>query len=223
MFKNIFYACFTVFAGGLMPYPSGHRDRTRERIIRSARTLFNRHGFSEVSIEAVMAGAGLTRGGFYSYFESKSELYAEAITHALREPPVTRWPEIRVDFTAVDAARQVIQAYLSEQHFEDIDGSCPLVALPSYIARRDPTVKRAFEAGFTGMVGLFEQSLRQEGKPDRDLAMVIAGICVGGMVVARSVENRELADALREAATRVALRLGGWQKRRQHRRHAKTT
>jgi len=206
-----------------MPYPAGHRDRMRERIIRGARELFNRRGFDEVSIDDVMSRAGLTRGVFYSYFKSKSELYAEAITQALREPPVTRWPEIRVDFTAVDAARQVIQAYLSEQHFEDIDGSCPLVALPSYVAKRDPMVKRAFESVFTSMVGLFEQSLRQEGKRDRDLAMVIAGICVGGMAVARSVENRKLADALREASTRVALRLGGWQKRRRPRRLTKTT
>jgi len=203
-----------------MPYPAGHREKTRERIVRGARTLFNRHGFDEVSIEDVMSRAGLTRGVFYSYFKSKSQLYAEAITQALREPPVTRWPEIRVDFTAVDAARQVIQAYLSEQHYEDIDGSCPLVALPSYVSRSDPTVKRAFESVFLGMVGLFEQSLQQEKRPDRDLALVTAGLCVGGMVVARSLEDRELADDLREAATRVALRLCGWQQERRRRTRA---
>jgi TetR/AcrR family transcriptional regulator, transcriptional repressor for nem operon len=206
-----------------VPYPTGHRDRMRERIVRGARILFNRHGFDEVSIDAVMSQAGLTRGVFYSYFKSKSELYAEAISHALREPPVTRWPEVSVDFAAVDAARQVILAYLSEQYFEDIDGSCPMVALPSYVAHQDPVVKRALETVFSGMVGLFNNSLRSLGRDDPDLPLALAGMCIGTMVVARSLENRRLADSLRAAAIRVGLRLGGWhtaQKRRAWRARA---
>jgi hypothetical protein len=34
----------------LMPYPSGHRDKIREKILRSARRLFNRHGFENVTV-----------------------------------------------------------------------------------------------------------------------------------------------------------------------------
>src|SRR6516162_10727326 len=57
-----------------------HREQVRQRIIQSALLLFNRHGFTAASIDDIMAGAGMTRGGFYSYFQSKSELYAEAIS-----------------------------------------------------------------------------------------------------------------------------------------------
>src|SRR5260370_40890701 len=67
-----------------MPYPPEHHARTRKNILRAARTLFNRHGFSQVKIADVMKQAGLTHGGFYSYFENKSELYAEAIGLVLR-------------------------------------------------------------------------------------------------------------------------------------------
>ena len=49
-----------------MPYPVEHRHLTKERILRSARRLFNRHGFDAVSIDDVMADAGLTRGSFWS-------------------------------------------------------------------------------------------------------------------------------------------------------------
>ena len=63
-----------------MANPPRHREKVRQRIIQSAALLFNRHGFTAVSIDDIMAGAGLTRGGFYSYFQSKSELYAEAIS-----------------------------------------------------------------------------------------------------------------------------------------------
>jgi TetR/AcrR family transcriptional regulator, transcriptional repressor for nem operon len=54
-----------------MPYPAGHRSAVKKNIIDSARKLFNRHGFESVSLKQIMAGVGLTHGGFYSYFKSK--------------------------------------------------------------------------------------------------------------------------------------------------------
>jgi len=71
-----------------MPYPPGHREETRAKIIRSARKLFNRRGFDRVSIDAIMADAGLTRGAFYSYFDTKSDLYAEVLECFFTDP---RW------------------------------------------------------------------------------------------------------------------------------------
>ena len=62
-----------------MPYPKGHYDQTRKKIIGSARKLFNRFGFDRVSINAIMKDAALTRGAFYGYFDSKSDLYAEVL------------------------------------------------------------------------------------------------------------------------------------------------
>jgi TetR/AcrR family transcriptional regulator, transcriptional repressor for nem operon len=193
-----------------MPYPPHHREETRLRIVRSARKLFNHHGFDGVSIDDVMADAGLTRGGFYSYFRTKAELYAEAVALALAEPPSDRWRGISVDFGAVDASRQVVRGYLSREHFVDIDGSCPLVALPSDVSRGDATVKRAYQAVLEAMVGLFEEGLAREGARDRARALAIAAMCVGGLVLARSVEDRRLADELRHAAEGTALGLGGW-------------
>ena len=68
-----------------MPFPPQHKQQTRQRIVESARGLFNRRGFTEVSIDEIMAGAGLTRGGFYNHFKSKEELYTETIhDYALR-------------------------------------------------------------------------------------------------------------------------------------------
>jgi AcrR family transcriptional regulator len=54
-----------------MPYPPGHCEKTKAKIVRSARQLFNRFGFDRVSIDAIMADASLTRGAFYSYFRQQ--------------------------------------------------------------------------------------------------------------------------------------------------------
>ena len=69
-----------------MPYRPSHRKETKRKIIDSARRLFNRRGFENVSIPEIMAGVGLTHGGFYSYFKSKSDLYAEVLGCFFTDP-----------------------------------------------------------------------------------------------------------------------------------------
>jgi AcrR family transcriptional regulator len=110
-----------------------------------ARRPFNRHGFDGVSIGRIMAGARLTHGGFYNYFESTGERYVEAMGCFLTDPEwMDRWEGVRVDLSATEAGAQVASAYLSRQRFEDVENSCPILALPTDVSRSDPAVKRAF-------------------------------------------------------------------------------
>jgi TetR/AcrR family transcriptional regulator, transcriptional repressor for nem operon len=194
-----------------MPYPAGHRERIRRRIVESARRLFNRSGFEGVSVDSIMAHAGLTRGGFYSYFDSKSDLYAEVLNCFFTDPNwKSRWDGVDVDLASADAGPQIVRAYLSRQHFDDVENSCPMIALPSDVARSDERVKAAFETVFKAMVTVLGRDVRNSGSQSENTAMAIAALCIGGMVAARSLNNRALADRLRDAATKVALELGGW-------------
>jgi TetR/AcrR family transcriptional repressor of nem operon len=193
-----------------MPFSSEHRERVREKIVQSARRMFNRHGFNAVSIDDVMADAGLTRGSFYSYFESKSDLYSESITAILSEKLIDNWDGVSIDPRAPDIAAQIIGDYLSVGHFENIDGSCPLIALPNDVSRTEASVKRAFESVLKVLIDIFEQGLERKGDPARQRALAITALCVGGMVLARTVEDRALADELRQAAKSIALSLGRW-------------
>jgi len=196
-----------------VPYPAGHRDEVRKKIIHSGRRLFNRHGFDGVSVDQIMAEAGLTRGGFYSYFDSKSDLYAEALACFFTDPEWNNsWEGVDIDLAAADSAAQIVRAYLSRQHFEDVENSCPMVALPSDVARSGKEAKQAFEKVFQAMVGVLERGMTSGGRRNHGTAQAIAALCVGGMVVARSMENRALADELREASMAVALRLAGWER-----------
>ncbi len=195
-----------------MPYPAGHRDEVRKKIVLSARRLFNQAGFNNVSVDQIMADAGLTRGGFYSYFDSKSDLYAEVLQCFFTDPKWENcWEGVHVDRAAADIGPQIVRAYLSRQHFEDVGNSCPMVALPSDVARSDTSAKHAFETIFQAMTSVLEQSLQNGSEPRRTTAQAIAALCVGGMVIARAFENRALADELREASMAVALKLGGWE------------
>lgn len=197
-----------------MPYPTGHRSEVKRRIIDSARRSFNRYGFENVSLKQIMAGAGLTPGGFYSYFSSKDDLYSEVLGCFFTDPNwKSCWEGVHVDLSSTDVGPQVVHAYLSRQHFEDVENSCPMVALPTDVARSGVTAKRAFETVFRAMVSVLERSLMDKKGPRRTKAQAIAALCIGGMVVARTLVDRKLADNLRGDCIAMALKLGGWEKR----------
>ena len=193
-----------------MPYRPGHKQETRERIVKSARRLFNRKGFAEVTIDEIMAGAGLTRGGFYKHFNAKEELYADAILRFLCMDAPEPWQRKHVDACAEGPtlARMIVNAYLSREHFEDRDGSCPLVALPSDVARGGQAVKAAFRQVLNKMVGIFAANLTEPEARQRALALV--AICVGGMVVARAIDEPALVGEFREAARQSVPAITGW-------------
>jgi TetR/AcrR family transcriptional regulator, transcriptional repressor for nem operon len=201
-----------------MTYPAGHRSAVRKKIIESARRLFNRRGFENVSITEIMGGAGLTHGGFYSYFRSKSDLYAEVLGCFFTDPEWTNcWKDVHVDLSSTDVGPQIVRAYLSREHFDDIENSCPMVSLPTDVARSGATARRAFETVFKAMVSVLERSLngRHGRSQERHaLAQSIAALSIGGMIVARTLNDRALADDLRAACAVVAFDIGGWNKRK---------
>jgi len=197
-----------------VPYPAGHRERVRKKIVDSARRLFNRHGFECVSISEIMADAKMTHGGFYSYFGSKSDLYAEVLSCFFTDPEWKNcWEGVHVDLSSSDVGPQVARAYLSRQHYEDVENSCPMVALPTDVARSGVSARRAFETVFRAMVSVLERSLVDKRKPRKSKAQAIAALCIGGMVVARTMVDRAAADELRNACTAMAMQLGGWDKK----------
>ena len=54
-------------------------------------------------------------------------------------------------------ADQIIREYLSHQHFDDIDGGCPMIGLPSDITRSDRSIRQAFESALRLMIDIFER------------------------------------------------------------------
>ena len=183
-----------------------HREQVRQKIIQSALQLFNKHGFTAASIDDIMAGAGMTRGGFYSYFQSKSDLYAEAISCFVTE----KQDVIASSAKASDRAVTLLRDYLSRKRFDDFEGSCPLIGLPNDVSRSDQSVREAQEAALRMMVETFLQGMTPNGHASRQVALALTSLCLGGMVLARAIEDQVLADELREATMAVGLRLGHW-------------
>ena len=194
-----------------MPYPADHKKETRERILKSARHLFNRKGFAEVTIDEIMADAGLTRGGFYNHFDTKEALYSEAIRQFLCDGPEA-WQRAYIDPSANGGllAKMIVEAYLSREHFEDRDGSCPMIGLPSDTARAGDGVKAAYREVLQMMAATFETNLPPSETSGRQRALALVALCVGGMVLSRAIDDPRLGEDLRNAARAHVLSLAGW-------------
>ena len=194
-----------------MPYTSEHKQETRTRIIQSARRLFNRNGFADVSIDDIMGEAGLTHGGFYKHFAAKEDLYHAAVLQFICADQPESWQARHVDPAAKGAelARMIVNAYLSRDHFDDRDGSCPLIALPSDVSRGADSVKAAFRQVMEMMVGAFAANLEPGDAPERERALALVAMVVGGMVLARSVDDDDLAAELRDSTRKQAFAMSG--------------
>lgn len=190
-----------------MPYSAEHKQQTRAKIVESARILFNRHGFQDVTIDMVMENAGLTRGGFYNHFKTKEQLHHAAVSSFLHGRGAEWRKDAGVDpsLPGEDMVRQMILGYLSSEHLGDIDGQCPMIALPSDIARSNPQVQTSYLELLQAMVGLFENGIDKGGHGSRQQALSLAALCVGGMVIAKSLPDSELAEEVRDAAQNFAL------------------
>ena len=195
-----------------MPYTVEHKQQTRRRIVQCARRLFNRNGFAEVSIQQIMEEAGLTHGGFYKHFAAKEDLYREAVLDFACADPAS-WQTAHVDPSARGAAlaRMIVDAYLSQEHLDDRAGSCPMIALPSDVSRGNGAVKSAFRAVLDMMVDVIAGNLDgADARPARERALAITATMVGGMVLARAVDDDDLAEELRGSARRLVYDAAGW-------------
>jgi len=193
-----------------MPYSPEHKRDTHQKILESARRLFNSRGFSEVSIDEIMDNAGLTRGGFYRHFMNKDELYAEAVRRFLCTDAPKPWQSgsSRSGIARKPRGQRVVDAYFSRDHFDDRETCCPLIALPSDVMRGSDTVKGAYREVLEKLINIFLEDLDEPQGRERALALAV--LCVGGVVAARCVDDPTLADDLRRAAHRQALQTGGW-------------
>lgn len=131
---------------------SARRERTRERLLDAAFTVFSRHGVPGASIEAICEAAGFTRGAFYSNFSSKEELYLAVIERDVRrrlahlEQAVAGLGEDavaddRVTPHALDAILQAVTPEVPDQRSWHL-----VITEFELLAMRDPEVAAAYLA-----------------------------------------------------------------------------
>ena len=86
--------------------------RTRDRLLQAAEYEFGEKGFHEASISGITRRAGVALGSFYTYFESKEEVFRALVGYMSRR--VRAWIGERISGATdrLSAERMGLQAYL---------------------------------------------------------------------------------------------------------------
>ena len=128
-----------------MRYPVEQKAETHERIIDAAARSFRELGSDGQGLAQLMKDLGLTHGGFYRHFESKEDLYVDAITRGFQEA-ADRMVAAAARAPRGKQLRAIIEHYLSVEHLEDPGGGCVLSTLAAEIARQRPAVRARINA-----------------------------------------------------------------------------
>jgi AcrR family transcriptional regulator len=98
-----------------LPPTSARGTRTREALVRAARTVFERDGFAEARIADIAAEAGVATGSFYTYFRRKEDAFAaviEQLSEELLHPRLVEVADREDPVAVIEAAnRAYIAAY----------------------------------------------------------------------------------------------------------------
>src|SRR5215469_15744648 len=128
-----------------MRYSAEHKAQNHENILSFAARSFREHGGDSSGIGKVMKKVGLTKGGFYRHFESKDDLFVEAVARALDEMG-TGMVEVAKAAPEGQALRAIIERYLSVRHADAPGTGCVLAALAPELARKPLAVRQRIEA-----------------------------------------------------------------------------
>jgi TetR/AcrR family transcriptional repressor of nem operon len=154
-----------------------------------------------------MEEAGLTAGGFYAHFDSKESLLAEAIRYFRAESGDRRsaWTDGRTGREWIEA---FMGGYLSQSHRRQIEDGCALAALVSEVARADGAAKASFEAIVRELQGELAAQVDECGSANaRERAIAAVALAVGGLALARAVQDESFAERIIRSCRKQAVEL----------------
>lgn len=168
-------------------------EKNRRTVVETASRLFRDNGYDGIGVAALMKAAGMTHGGFYKQFADKEALAAEATEVALADNRA-KWEEIIAasDRAPVDA---LADWYLSPGHIEARAEGCCFAALAAEAPRHGEGVQSAFKDALDASVDMLAV-----GQTGRDEVLRRIATMVGALVLARAVDDADLAEALLGAA-----------------------
>ena len=208
-----------------MPYAPTHKPKTRIRIVNAASALFKKHGFENVTIDQVMAAAGLTRGGFYAHFKNKEALFVACVENgmSLLSSPVLAKLR-KAELSGSDWVTSFAELYLSRLHIDNPELGCALPTLSSEVSRSGDQARAAFSKLIDQASGKLAWKLaKEDGVPGMDKPVPVDGesvlpdvpdgyrteatsmlaMLVGAVVLSRAVDDETAEDIL--AASRESI------------------
>ncbi|ACT08304.1 transcriptional regulator, TetR family [Dickeya chrysanthemi Ech1591] len=181
-------------------------ERNREEIIHVSSQLFRERGLNGVSVNDLMAAAGLTHGGFYGHFASKDELAAIASRKAFEDVNI-QWQAISQQ-PGQNNLYTLVENYLSARHRDGVKDGCAITALASDVAREseEKPIREVYLNGVKDMLSRLESlSDKEDGEQRRQQVLTQAILLIGALVLSRATYGDPLSDEFLAAAKKALL------------------
>ena len=192
-----------------MRYDQNQKERTRARVLAEAAAAIRSKGVGRVGVAEIMAGAGLTHGGFYAHFKSKDDLVTQATAYMFDGSYAwfLRHTEGR---DPADALSNYIDAYLAPSQRDDRARGCPLAALSGDVLNMPEPARARFADGAERSVAALAKLVKKLGVKNAEaLAWSALATMVGALTLARTVSDRDTSNRiLRSSRAMVKSRLG---------------
>jgi TetR/AcrR family transcriptional repressor of nem operon len=161
----------------------------RRRVVQAASRLFREKGIPNVSVAEVMEAAGLTHGGFYKQFESKSALVDEAAAQGFTDM-LDKLALLSRESDGHQAAwSELLGSYLSGEHRDHPGDGCPAAGFAGDFAHGREHAE-TYSAGVRRMAEWIA--------PDKDGLAALACL-VGGILLARATADTPLSGQILES------------------------
>ena len=189
------------------------KEARRDQILEAAAEVFGAAGYHAANVADIIAKAGVARGTFYQYFESKRQLFDELLDDLLE-----RVREAIVDVNLADPEKTV---YVQLQ--EDIERILAILFQERALARIllaeasgvDAELDRKLEGFYDGILDLISDTLRlgQAAGMVRPCDTWLVATCILGsvkeLVYQHTLRNRPPADVALVAREIMAYNLQG--------------
>ncbi|WP_400158146.1 TetR/AcrR family transcriptional regulator [Agrobacterium sp. P15N1-A] len=161
------------------------KAENRSRILTEAGRLFREKGFDAVSVAEVMKAAGMTHGGFYGHFQSKDDLVAQTIAHAVGSQ------------SEIDDLGVWIDTYLSETHRAHPELGCPMAALAGFMRQQAPEARASMAKVLASQITTLADIMPGEDLSKRRRSAIGSwAAMVGALILSRSIDDAVLSAEL---------------------------
>jgi TetR/AcrR family transcriptional repressor of nem operon len=179
------------------------------RILDAGSARLRMEGLGGATIALVMKDAGLTHGAFYSHFADKDALEEAAFRHAFAVGR-PRWIGHVRDRTWSARLVRLARRYLQPRHRDVRADGCAFSALGADAARAPERFRQAYAEELVKSLeaicaGPADGPMGEAGHDD---AIALMALCVGGLTLARAVDDPILSERILRVSRAHAGALG---------------
>ncbi|CAM1354138.1 TetR/AcrR family transcriptional regulator [Tenacibaculum ascidiaceicola] len=102
-------------------------ERTKAFIIETVAPIFNRSGFSAMSLSKITEATGLTKGAIYGHFENKEKLAIESFKFSVRKVLKDLNKTVNKGETPLEMLKNIAVFYEDYYEYNKQFGGCPIL------------------------------------------------------------------------------------------------